>query len=363
MEIQQKLRCALESKVIAGLDVARTAAISLVLLFHWGARFPGPMGVMIFFVLSGFLITSMLLKEYEKSGTISLRMFYKRRAFRIFPTFYVCWVISTILLWTTAAGRKAPAWQLAASFFYLEDYARALQPTLQTDLHMWISWSLAIEEQFYLLWPVLLLILAARRGRMTGVVSAIIIAVCIHRTILMLGFGFTWIYLYNAFDTRADALMVGSLLAILVRKQDTTRILMPVLRWQWLALGPPLMLAVLTYHGFWPRSTILGLLRFSLQPLVIAIMLLQFIYWGWRDWPVFHNGIIRFIARISYALYLYHIPAMEIAGRLHEGKSFSIPITFAMATASYFLIEKPFMRMQDKKKTPIAPGAYTLENG
>jgi peptidoglycan/LPS O-acetylase OafA/YrhL len=145
-EIQQKLRGALESKVIAGLDVARAVAISLVLAFHWGLRLPGAMGVMIFFVLSGFLITSMLLKEYEKSGTISLRTFYKRRAFRIFPTFYVCWVISTILLWTTAAGRRTPAWQLIASFFYLEDYARALQPTLQNGLHMWISWSLAIEE-------------------------------------------------------------------------------------------------------------------------------------------------------------------------------------------------------------------------
>jgi peptidoglycan/LPS O-acetylase OafA/YrhL len=178
----------------------------------------------------------------------------------------------------------------------------------------------------------------------------------------MLGFGFTWIYLYNAFDTRADALMVGSLLAILVRKQDTTRFLMPVLRRQWFALGPPLMLAVLAYQGFWPRSQTIGLLRFSLQPLVIAVMLLQFIYWGWRDWPVFHNGIIRFIARISYALYLYHIPAARIAEHLYGGRRFSIPLAFAIATASYFLIEKPFMQMRDKKKIPIASGAYALEN-
>ena len=114
----------------------------------------GSLGVMIFFVLSGFLITRLLLVEYSKRGTILLREFYRRRAFRIFPVFYFCWALEMALL--LVHHTNVPRWEPWVSFLYLTDYARAIVG-YDSVKQMNIAWSLAIEEQFYLLWPAALL--------------------------------------------------------------------------------------------------------------------------------------------------------------------------------------------------------------
>jgi peptidoglycan/LPS O-acetylase OafA/YrhL len=355
MGIYENLRAALNSPVIAGVDVTRALAILLVLSFHWRLLpVSGPMGVMIFFVLSGFLITSMLLREHRKTGTISLRTFYLRRAFRIFPTFYVCWGITGVLYWWL--GMTASGGEYAASFFYVEDYFRALHPHLQTSSPMWISWSLSIEEQFYLLLPAMLLLVAKRQRRLIAGITAIILAVWINRAVLIFGFGFTWIYLYNAFDTRVDALMVGSLLAVLVRSRETSAYLLWSLRSRWLVCIPVLLLGAMStaeFRNFF--SSRQALIVYMLEPIVIAFMLLQFIFWGNTVWSFFHNSVIRFIARISYALYLYHIPVFMIVVHFHHGKRSAIPLTFGVSTASYFLIERPFMRLRDRGRRQQSP--------
>ena len=140
--IDQELGQVLNTKVISGLDALRALAVTLVLIDHFrlvdhifGVRRElGSLGVMIFFVLSGFLITSMLLKEHRRTGDISLTNFYRRRAYRIFPTFYCCWVLTTVVeclahqfYWKTAV----------VSFFYFMDYGRGLAPeNMQPYLHM-----------------------------------------------------------------------------------------------------------------------------------------------------------------------------------------------------------------------------------
>src|ERR1700728_1791681 len=122
--IDQELGKALNTKVISGLDALRALAVSLVLIDHFdltehllgGRRGLGSLGVTIFFVLSGFLITSMLLKEHRKTGGISLTNFYRRRAYRIFPTFYCCWILTTVVECLAHQFH----WKTAAiSFFYL----------------------------------------------------------------------------------------------------------------------------------------------------------------------------------------------------------------------------------------------------
>src|ERR1700733_8259939 len=166
--IEAELDQILHTKVISGLDAVRALAIILVLVDHfrvfeylsgWHPH-TGSLGVMIFFVLSGFLITSMLLKEYRETGNISFANFYRRRAYRIFPNFYCCWILTTVVY---CLGRNFNWKHAALSFFYLMDYGRGLAPvSVQPWMHMWISWSLAVEEKFYLLWPLLLLALLKR---------------------------------------------------------------------------------------------------------------------------------------------------------------------------------------------------------
>jgi peptidoglycan/LPS O-acetylase OafA/YrhL len=352
-EINQELREILSAKVIAGLDALRALAITLVLVDHlWldgrvtGALLQaGAMGVMIFFVLSGFLITSMLLKEYRKSGTISLRNFYRRRAFRIFPTFYACWILTTIVeAWT-----RQIHWATAPiSFFYLMDYGRAFaSDALLPHMHMVISWSLAVEEKFYLLWPLLLLSLLHKRVRLSHALCLIVLAQWAYRAVLFLGFHVRWNYVYSTFDMRADALLIGCLLAVVVSKDRTRLALCWLLRWQWSSAIPLLALAVISLlPGSHPA---LYITLWSLQPVIIAAWLLQFVYWSAKSWHVCGTFPVRFFAHISYALYLYHPLAGEIVYAAlgpHHGV-IDACLIFAMATASYYCIERPFMRMRD----------------
>ncbi len=111
------LRSSLNARVIPGLDAARAVAVTLVILFHFSLlpSSAGELGVMLFFVLSGFLITGILLREYATTGKISLREFYRRRAFRIFPTFYVCWCLELLLV--RYHGVAVRWWEPWATFF------------------------------------------------------------------------------------------------------------------------------------------------------------------------------------------------------------------------------------------------------
>lgn len=356
-QINRELGAILNTKVISGLDALRALAITLVLLEHfWIATLVarlnpdlGSMGVMIFFVLSGFLITSMLLKEYRKSGSISLGNFYRRRAFRIFPTFYVCWILTTIV--ETLAHRIH--WKTAIiSFFYLMDYGRALAPpALQPYMHLGISWSLAIEEKFYLLWPLLLLLLLKKRSTLIRTMCVIILAQWTYRALMYLVFHVGWTYVYNAFDMRADALLAGCLLAILVEDERTRLFCCWLLRWQWLSAIPLLALALISLVP--PPETpnnYFYLILWSIQPPLIAAWLLQFVYWGAKSWTICSTAPVRFLAHISYALYLYHPLASGITYDLHMphlGYSAAI-LALLMSIASYYWIEKPFMRMRDR---------------
>jgi peptidoglycan/LPS O-acetylase OafA/YrhL len=357
--IDRELSNVLNAKVISGLDALRALAVSLVLIDHFmltdhffGVRLGvGSIGVMIFFVLSGFLITSMLLREFRRTGGISLSNFYRRRAYRIFPTFYCCWILTTVVeclahqfYWKTAA----------ASFFYFMDYWRAFAPQ-SVQSHMWVSWSLAIEEKFYLLWPLLLLFLLKKRTRIVPALVLIILGQWVYRAVLSLVFQVRWSYIYNTFDMRVDAILVGCLLAILVENNGARLLCCSLLRWKWLSVLPPLALGFAALAPLSNKAA--GLAIWSFQPLIVAAMLLQAIYWGWKSWTICSSVIVRAVAQLSYALYLYHPLAGKIVYLLHIphlGYNTAF-LTLAMAMASYHLIERPFMRMRDHDKPP--PGA------
>jgi peptidoglycan/LPS O-acetylase OafA/YrhL len=356
--IDQELGKVLNTKVISGLDALRALAVSLVLIDHFDLtkhffgvrRGLGSLGVMIFFVLSGFLITSMLLKEHRRTGGISLTNFYRRRAYRIFPTFYCCWLLTTMVECLAHQFYRKSA---VVSFFYFMDYGRGLAPEkMQPYLHMWISWSLAVEEKFYLLWPVLLLFLLKKRPALIRVMVSIILGQWTCRAILYLVFHVRWIYVYSTFDMRADTLLVGCLLAILVENDRTRLLCCGLLRWQWLSILPPLALALVVIAPLTNKTVFL--LVFSIQPLIVAAMLLQAVYWGSKSWTICSTGIVRVTAHLSYALYLYHPLASQIIYVLHVrhlGYSAAV-LTLLMATASYYLVERPFMRMRDHQKPP-----------
>ena len=172
---------------VPAFDGIRALAAIAVLLYHFEGlptrtfRYlagGGWYGVDVFFVLSGFLITRLLVSELEDSGVISLRRFYTRRALRLYPAFISAIIIATItafLTWTRPFG-----WQVAYLFTYVQNVwlAFAFNPAMSSSIVMWPAWSLCIEEQFYLLWPLALRRVGAATATpmLCGVVAISILA-------------------------------------------------------------------------------------------------------------------------------------------------------------------------------------------
>ena len=331
----------------------RAGAILLVVLYHYGTPVSGPLGVILFFVLSGFLITGLLAREFERTGSIRIGNFYRRRTLRIFPAFYVCWIV-TVGLGCSKYGLAD--WKHAAeSFCYVADYGRAILPLKEQYTYpMQVSWSLAVEEQFYLLWPLMLLwILKLRRP--LRAVGWMIGGLWLWRALLVVGFHVSWDYAYNAFDTRADALIVGCYLALLMQRARASAAVLFWISRKWLVSIPLVGLAgmsTLEVRGLIGPTAQVA--EFTIAPVLTAILLLQGMYWGLTEWTFLEHPAIKFVARISYSLYLYHtvilwhLPWLR---RLHHGKVMLIVgLCLVVSAASYYGIERPFMEMRDRRR-------------
>ena len=243
---------------------------------------------MIFFVLSGFLITWLLIKENEKNGTISLASFYKRRTLRIFPAFYAYWFLLIGYLLVT---RKPVLWPHAwSAFFYASNYYNAINGDPSNGLSH--TWSLAIEEQFYLLWPLGFLLLRRNLARAATFLVALIGTVWVYRAILCFGFNVDQSYIYAAFDTRLDELMVGCLVAILIRNGSLSSFWRAVTAHTLLPLVTIALLLASIFIGNAYIYRYRDVFGFAIEPPLIAILLVQLIVlsstplWSWSEWRV-----------------------------------------------------------------------------
>ena len=346
----EHLRTGLALPQLPALDGVRAIAAFLVVFYHFGLQgSPGGLGVLVFFVLSGFLITWLLLKENEQFGGVSLRDFYIRRALRIFPAFYCYAVLAIIAL--VFFNRRIIVGEVASALLYVNDYYAAIRGNAGTPFSH--TWSLGIEEQFYLVWPLLFLTLRHDSKKMASVLAGIILALWAYRETLIIGFSVPQGYIYSAFDTRVDHLMIGCLLAVVLRAQlfpSAWRLLCGVPALSVVTAGLIVLTSVAEYlHGAAFRDTV----SFVVHPVLVALLIPQLIafraspLWGWLNWPA-----IRFLGRISYSVYLYQQVAMEPAKILLA--SYPLPIRLSVAvgavilaaTGSYFLVERPFLRLK-----------------
>jgi peptidoglycan/LPS O-acetylase OafA/YrhL len=341
----------LNLRQIPALDALRAFSVLLVMAYHFGFQVPGGYGVVAFFVLSGFLITWLLLKEHESTGTISLRRFYMRRALRIFPAFYVYWFLLVGALLVT--GREVPWGHAVSAFVYLSNYYNALLGDPNTGFSH--TWSLAIEEQFYLLWPAIFLFFMRDPGRMACRLIWLIAAVWGYRAVLAWGFEVDQGYIYAAFDTRFDALLVGCLAAVLLHRRRGERVV------RWITSHPALplvsLLAITLLVIDLPfdiprRRDVFG---FALVPPLIAILIIQTIglqrsrWWSWLD-----HRALRFLGSISYPLYLYQQVTLHM---VRDGLSMwpvvlqfaaACAFTVLVASCSYYVVERRFLRLKSR---------------
>jgi peptidoglycan/LPS O-acetylase OafA/YrhL len=351
LSLPSALAAGLQKSHLPSLDGIRAIAVFLVVFYHLGIPgFPGGMGVLIFFVLSGFLITWLLLKEEERFGHISLKLFYARRTLRIFPAFYVYWFLIAALGLVFSRSVLTP--QSICSFFYVNNYYQAIFGDPNTGLSH--TWSLAVEEQFYVLWPVTFLILKNNRHRIRFLLWSIA-TVWLYREFLIFVVHRPQGYIYEAFDTRADHLMIGCIVAVALREQVWVRLWQFLVRspWRmWITVAGLVASAALSHFG---KATYRDSLAFIVDPMLAAALIVQgtaysssglgkVLNWAW----------VQYLGVISYSIYLYHPLAMSLGEKLFRklpGLRSVAPLgavlsVIAVASASYWLLEQPLQKLR-----------------
>ncbi|SRR5581483_4870502 len=345
------LAAGLSFSQLPALDGIRAVAAFLVVFYHFGVpRVSGNLGVLIFFVLSGFLITWLLLKEDEKFGSVSLRQFYARRALRIFPAFYCYWGLLMLL---GLARNASIHWdQAIAALFYFNNYFQAIHGDPNTGLSH--TWSLAIEEQFYLLWPMTFLAFRQNYFRLSRLLAGAVVAIWVYREVLHFVFHVPQGYIYEAFDTRADHLAMGCLLAVVLRAGIGGGFWRRMCTLKASAAAALLLTAstlLESRYGTPYRDTI----GFVIEPVLVAVLIAQLIAlrgtlaWAWLNWPW-----MRYLGRISYSVYLYQQITVGPAKKLLAAFPAFVQlggtaaVVVLVASGSYFFIERPFLKWKDR---------------
>lgn len=326
---------------IPQLDGVRALAIALVLLTHFWGYTPGHwfnliaafgwVGVDLFFVLSGFLITGIL--RDTRDDPHHFRNFYARRSLRIFPLYFL---LLTLVLVVLPLVKEMPAAVMEDRWLYwlyLGNFALA-DGGWQLFL-LDITWSLSLEEQFYLIWPALIYRLTNRQ--LVALCTAIIFAMPLVRIILWEPLGWAWLHMVF----RADAFAVGALFAIGTREGY------PVRHFKWLALLWAPVLYLVATDSFDRDSMLVGTIGYSMTALACGGLLLIA-----RDARVFALGPLTHIGKVSYGIYIYHplclVAASFVLGELSGWMQLTLvsALAVAVATASYYVYEMPLLKLK-----------------
>ena len=355
------------------LDGVRGAAIATVLIFHGWAYWPAAsrsaldravsalsaecwVGVDLFFVLSGFLITRILLRARGEAGYYA--KFYARRALRIFPLYY-----ALIFLLCVVGGLALSEQQQFRTLWQSQGWLWLYAYNLEIfRVGHWFSdldncWSLAVEEQFYLVWPMVVAALAPRR---LAVVALLAAAACIALRALMPHFGYSATQIYVITPARCDGLMLGGVVAVLeaervpaatIRRLAIAAIVLGVLV---LIAGALHLLGKLTLGG-WMSTACTPIFAGSIAwstlspddaPMNRALL--------WRP--------LAWLGKYSYGVYLIHEPVFLIVQNplMHVVVPFSgaatsavrlaivVPVVVGLAVASFHWLETPFLRMKGR---------------
>lgn len=382
---------------LPGLDGVRGIAIILVLLFHqtlmkplsrvdriWGSLVSaGWTGVILFFVLSGFLITGILLDSRNQSRYF--RNFYARRFLRIFPLYYAVLIFSLVILGQVlmplldvAAGSaladstRHQAWY----WFYLVNWQLAFHG-LRHESYLDIAWSLSIEEQFYLVWPLVVWVLWPRAlGWLCGVLIAA--AIVLRPALLAAGMGPVAIKMISS--SYVDALGVGALIAVVARSAISRRLLAGAAPW-WFGAALVAFAIVWLRHpdewGFDTQAICMPLAVLASGGLVMGAYANVGVL-RWLSW-----GPLRFFGRYSYAMYLLHLPLQIVTHAFYAPNDYVIfgsvwpaqllfyilctAWTVAAALCSWYLLERPCLSFKryfaDERRDAAKPIANSMGVG
>ncbi len=355
---------------LPSLDGLRAVSICLVLGAHslgvwncpdwmrpvvkWG--FDGTLGVNVFFIISGFLITWLLIREHERTGGVSLKAFYIRRALRILPIYAAFLGALAVLQATTSFHQPAYVWW--ANLTFTTNFV--IKP-------VWASghlWSLAVEEQFYLLWPLLFVILDCQRRprRALFVLGVPILVAPVARTLNYLGaapYGLDWLFTDYSFLDRFDGIAIGCASAFLLdRKPHILKAVLIEERHAAACVGLALVSVPYMLKRCFLLATLTVPLAWTCIALGVAVLLLQSVLLGrWSVYAWLNTPVARTLGGLSYSLYVWQqlfCARPEAFGWApHAWMGFPLWIASALfaAVISYYLWEKPFLSLRARFRT------------
>lgn len=339
---------------VKGLDGIRACAFLLVLAGHCGFKWiPNGFGVTVFFFLSGFLITTLLRLEWIRTGTISVSRFYIRRAFRILPPLYCA-----IALALAAAGlgilHTQVHWKaiVAIQLFYT-NYAEQI-PGLTIPLGLSPLWSLAVEEHFYLLFPIFYLMLLRSElspTQLAALLGGICTAALMWRFVLMGSFHVFWNRVYTGTDTRLDSILFGAIMAIAANPVIDG---FPRLSHKWCGIAAVVstvvLLATIAARDEFFRQTA----RYSIQGIALFSVFFYIVRYPdslpsrWLEWKP-----LTTLGDLSYALYVFHYTVMfAVTTWITTRPAATLVLTFAIACSLALLsrryVERPAARLRNR---------------
>jgi len=292
---------------IKEIQSLRALASILVVIYHAKLIGGGYIGVDIFYVISGYLITGLLLRELEKSKRLSFRAFYLRRIKRLLPTSYSVLIVTAISAWILypATMRHDIGRDIAAASIYIPNYLFAfwqmdyqnLEAIPPVVIHYW---SLAVEEQFYLVWPLLILIFYKRGGRRlvgrsVAAITALSFIWCFNQTQT------APIWAFYSLPTRAWELGVGALLLFVPEFTKARK-----------ALAAISLVALILGSLYFKDSTAFPGIAALLPVVGTAIAIATIGHWPVLVRNIAHTRIVQWLGDISYPLYLWHWPLLVI---------------------------------------------------
>lgn len=336
---------------IPSLDGLRAVSFGIVFFAHAGLEdvIPGGFGVTVFFFLSGFLITTLMRTEFEKSGTVNLKAFYLRRVLRILPPFYFVLTAATVLTAVGVLGGTLDRQAVAAQFFHYANYWIVGHGYSGQALGTGVYWSLAVEEHFYFLFPWLYLLLRRLRAshqRQAVVLWSLCALLLVWRCVLVFHFHVDLNRTYLASDTRFDSILFGAALAVYGNPvldgdpRGSQRL------WKYVLL--PLAISALLLGFLWRDDRFRETLRYSLQGLALVPVFIVAIRWPtFLPFRLLNLRPIAFLGVLSYSLYLTHHVIIFGVGRYLPGVhglirgGVALALALSISYGIYLAIEKP----------------------
>lgn len=343
---------------IPQIQALRAFAAVLVVIYHAKITSGGYIGVDIFYVISGYLITGLLLRELERTGTLALKAFYLRRIKRLLPTSFFVLAITAITAWWLypSTMRADLGRDIAAAGIYISNYLFAfwqmdyqnLSAIPPVVIHYW---SLAVEEQFYLFWPFIIFALYKRGGRATvGKGIALITTASFLFSLYQTSVAPIWAF--YSLPTRAWELGVGALLLYIPARIKFSQ------NYLWIAL------ALFIYGTFQFRDNTPFPGTAALVPVIATAISIAAVH----SWPrilnlIGNHRLVQWLGAISYPLYLWHwpllvIPVVYLGRGLHiYERFFCVLATLLLADLTHRFIEEPLRHAKLSPKTILRGGA------